>query len=373
MQKNYTSLGLMSGTSGDGVDASLINSNGIDHFEVIQDKYFEYDSPIYNAIHSIKKKIYSLDDLKIFSKEIREIERNITLFHAKIIKDFNLSKNKPELVGFHGQTIYHNSKEKTSIQLGDGNLLNQLTQKRIIFNFRKKDLLNGGEGAPLTPLFHQLIVTQQKINLPTGILNIGGIANFTLIKEPLGSMEFYSKDIGPGNCLIDEWVRNNSKKKYDIEGELASSGNINEIIFEQAQELYFNRKNKEKLSYDVNDFDISFSRGLSLEDGAATLTKFTANIIGEAISLFLKKELLIKNILICGGGRKNKFLLKNISKFFDSKMKIKLIDDYGLDGDFIESQAFAFLAIRSYLNLPITFPNTTGCKKPCSGGELIDS
>ena len=372
MQKNYTSLGLMSGTSGDGVDASIINSNGIDHFEVIQDKYFEYDSSIYKAFHSLKKKIYSLDDLKKFSKEIRDIERKITLFHAKIIKGFDFSNNENELVGFHGQTIYHNSKEKVSTQLGDGKLLNQLTKKKIIFNFRQKDLLNGGEGAPLTPLFHQLIISQQKINSPICILNIGGIANITLIKKPVGLTEIYSKDIGPGNCLIDEWVRNNCKQKYDIEGELASLGNVNEIIFEQAQELYSNRKNKEKISYDINDFDISFSRGLSLEDGAATLTKFTANIIGETISLFLKKEFLIKNILICGGGRKNKVLLKNIAKYFNSKINIRLIDDYGLDGDFIESQAFAFLAIRSFINQPISYRWMTGCKKDeCKGGKLI--
>ena len=363
----------MSGTSGDGVDASLINSNGIDHFEVIQDKYFEYDSSIYNAYHYLKKKIYSLDDLKKFSKEIREIERRITLFHAKIIKDFDLSKNKYELVGFHGQTIYHNSKEKVSIQLGDGRLLNQLTKKKIIYNFRQKDLLNGGEGAPLTPLFHQLIVTQQKMSLPICILNIGGIANITLIKKPVGSLEIYSKDIGPGNCLIDEWVRNNCDQKYDKEGKLALSGNINEIIYEQAQELFLNRKNKEKRSFDINDFDISFSRGLSLQDGAATLTKFTANIISEAISLILKKEILVKKILICGGGRKNKVLLKTISKYFNSKIDLKLIDECGLNGDFIESQAFAFLAVRSYKQLPISFPSTTNCKSPSFGGDLIEN
>ena len=186
-------------------------------------------------------------------------------------------------------------------------------------------------------------------------------------------MEIYSKDIGPGNCLIDEWVRNNCDQKYDKEGKYASSGNINEIILEQAQELYLNRKNKEKLSYDVNDFDISFSRGLSLEDGAATLTKFTANIIGEAISLILKKEILVKKILICGGGRKNKVLLKTISKYLNSKINLKKIDDYGIDGDFIESQAFAFLAVRSYKKLPISFPNTTNCKSPSLGGELVEN
>ena len=230
--------------------------------------------------------------------------------------------------------------------------------------------MNGGEGAPLTPLFHQLIVTQQKIGLPICILNIGGISNVTIIKEPIGSMEIYSKDIGPGNCLIDEWIRNNSNKKFDRDGQLAASGKINEIIFEQAQELHENRKNKDKLSLDISDFDISFSRGLSLEDGAATLTEITANIIGATLSSILSKEILIKNILVCGGGRKNKILQKGISKYLNSRLNLMHIDEYGVNGDFVESQAFAFLAIRSFLKLPITFPNTTNCKSPSLGGEL---
>ncbi len=373
MQKNYTSLGLMSGTSGDGVDASIINSNGIDQFNLIQDKYFEYDSNIYHGIHSLKKKIFSFNDLNNYSKEIREIEREITLFHAKIIKDLSFNNDEKDLVGFHGQTIYHNSEEKTSIQLGDGKLLNQLTKKKIIFNFRKNDLLNGGEGAPLTPVFHQLLVTQQKIDLPICVLNIGGISNITIINEPIGSMKIYSKDIGPGNCLIDEWIRSNSSKKFDEDGRFAASGKINEIILEQAQELYTNRKNKNKISFDTNDFDISFSRGLTLEDGAATLTEFTANIIGETLSIILNKEKMIKNILICGGGRKNKILLKAISKYLNASVNLKMIDEYGVNGDFVESQAFAFLAIRSYKKIPISFPSTTNCQIPCLGGELIDN
>ena len=234
-------------------------------------------------------------------------------------------------------------------------------------------MLNGGEGAPLTPIFHQLIATQKRINLPICILNIGGISNVTIINKPIGSMEIYSKDIGPGNCLIDEWVRSNSDQKFDRDGNLAASGKINEIIYEQAQELFSNRKNKEKLSFDTSDFDISFSRGLSLEDGAATLTKLTANIIGESLLLILNKEISIKNILICGGGRKNSILLKTMSKFLKSYINLKMIDEYGINGDFVESQAFAFLAIRSYKKLPISFPNTTNCKFPSLGGELIEN
>ena len=181
-----------------------------------------------------------------------------------------------------------------------------------------------------------------------------------------------SKDIGPGNCLIDSWVRNNSNKKFDKDGKLALSGSKNEIIFEQAQELYMNRSHKKKLSFDTNDFDISFVRGLSLEDGATTLTDFTASIIGEEISILLKNfGKKIQNILLCGGGRKNKVLIKKIKDNLSTDINLKLIDNYKIDGDFIESQGFAFLAIRSLLQLPISFPNTTGCKKPCVGGVLI--
>ena len=224
----------------------------------------------------------------------------------------------------------------------------------------------------MTPIFHQLIATQKNISLPVCFLNIGGISNITIVKKPIGSLELFSKDIGPGNCLIDLWVRKNSKEKFDKNGKLASIGKRNEIILEQARELYSYRINKEKLSFDTSDFDISFVRGLSLQDGAATLTEFTGSIIGEELSSsLLKFNNKVKNILICGGGRKNKILLKKIKKNLSLDINLKLIDDYKVDGDFVESQAFAFLAIRSLLKLPISFPNTTGCLKPCSGGELI--
>ena len=370
MHKKYTSLGLMSGTSGDGVDASILYSNGIDEFEVIKDKYFEYDSQIYKNLHSLKDKIFNIQDLKKFNSDINDLERKITLFHAKIIKELDTNENDI-LIGFHGQTIYHNSREKISKQLGDGKLLNQLTKKKIIFNFRKNNILNGGEGAPLAPIYHQLITSQKKIKLPVCILNIGGISNITIIKRHIGFLDLFSRDIGPGNCLIDSWVRKNSNKKFDMDGKLAASGIRNEIIFEQAQELYNNRLDKIKLSYDVNDFDISFSRGLSLEDGATTLTDFTASIISENLSSILKEEKTINEILICGGGRKNRILLKEIEKNLSKKINLKLIDDYNLNGDFIESQAFAFIAIRTFINLPSSFPTTTNCNEPIVDGELI--
>ena len=133
-----------------------------------------------------------------------------------------------------------------------------------------------------------------------------------------------------------------------------------------------NSSSKKKLSFDTNDFDISFARGLTLEDGAATLTDFTASIIGQELSVCLKncKE-KIQDVLVCGGGRKNKILLQKIKENLSVNICLKLVDNYKIDGDFVESQAFAFLAIRSVLKLPISFPNTTGCKTPCIGGELL--
>ena len=319
MSEQYTSLGLMSGTSGDGVDASIIQSNGETEYEVIKDKYYEYDSGIYQDIHKLKEKIQTSNDLKTLAKELKDLERKITLFHAKVVEDIK-SDRQIDIVGFHGQTIYHNSQEKISNQLGDGKLLSQLTKKNIIFNFRLNDIRNGGEGAPLTPIFHQLITTKYKIDLPACILNIGGISNITIIGEPIGTNSFTSRDIGPGNCLIDSWVRKNSKYKYDKDGIIASSGKRNDIILEQAQELFANRPNQNTSSFDTNDFDVSFARGLSLEDGAATLTDFTARIIGSSLfSLLSNVSDKLWKVLVCGGGRKNNLLIEEIKKKYFKK------------------------------------------------------
>ena len=163
MNKEYTSLGLMSGTSGDGVDASIIKSDGLSKYEVILDKYYEYDQEIYQNIHLLKEKINSSKDLKNYSDDLKSLERIITMFHVKLTNEI-LKKNKIDIVGFHGQTILHNSEERISRQLGDGNLLSQLTKKNIIYDFRQNDIKNGGQGAPLAPIFHKLLVKKYKLN-----------------------------------------------------------------------------------------------------------------------------------------------------------------------------------------------------------------
>ena len=363
MNKRYFSLGLMSGTSGDGVDASIIESDGINQIKGLYDNYHPYPSYLSDEIHRIKEKIKNSNDLIRFSDEINFLSEKLTDFHASVAN--KCFKNiKVDIIGFHGQTVFHNPEEKISKQIGLGKKLSSLTKKVVVYDFRQNDLKNGGEGAPLTPIYHKLLVKifekKGKIKVPVTILNIGGIANITSINK---NYEMLSMDIGPGNCLIDKWIRFNTGKSFDENGLIARSGKIDKFILQQALDNFYHDKKKKKKSFDINDFDLSFVKGLTIENGAATITEFTADI--------LSKKVLDNDIYVCGGGRKNKFIIESIKK--KVKNKIKKIDDLGIDGDFIESQAFAYLAIRSYLKLPISFPETTGCKKPCTGGEIVGS
>ena len=377
MGKIFTAMGLMSGTSLDGIDVSIIKSDGNREFTSIIDRYYEYDKELIQKILNIRKKIINYEIFNKHLDEIKDLERMITLFHVRAVKEtFEVSKSSVDLIGFHGQTIFHNPEKKITKQIGDGKLLSQLTQKKVIYNFRQNDLENGGQGAPLTPIFHNVIANKinKKFNLgfPLNILNIGGISNITSTVDwkNLGYInEIYAYDIGPGNCLIDEWIRKNSKKKYDEGGLISRSGITDKLVLNQALENFTNNSNYKK-SLDIKDFDIFFAKGLSLENGASTITNFTAKLIADGIN-YTQENSQPQSCkwLVCGGGRKNKYLLESIKKNLEN-MSIDVIDQYEIDGDFVESQAFAYLAIRSFLELPISFPNTTGCKEPVTGGVI---
>ncbi len=378
MDKIYTALGLMSGTSMDGVDVSIIKSDGHCQFSNILDNYYEFDNKLRQKLLKLRYSISTKKDLIEFSKDLKVLERDLTIFHKEII-DQTSSKfsEKIDLLGFHGQTIFHDPEIKITKQLGDGNLLSQLTRKIVIYNFRQNDLKNGGQGAPLTPIFHNLlanIIYNKNKNELFDIMNIGGISNITktIKNKEFSNSSIEAFDIGPGNCLIDSWVQKNSDKKYDKDGLIAKTGKINKLILNQAIENF--RLNSYEKSLDIKNFDISFAKGLSLEDGCATITNFTAYLISEGIR-FINNDNLndCKKILVCGGGRKNVTLMETIKEYLNDYkgLKIDLIDKFNFDGDFTESQAFGYLAIRSYLGLPISFPNTTRCKKPSLGGELV--
>jgi len=367
MKKLITAIGLMSGTSGDGIDSSIIESDGENILNIIGNSFYSYNEEIQIKIRNLKEKIQNIDDLKINKDQINTLEEQITILHSKsiekILKEHNFSMTQVDIVGFHGQTIFHSFEKKISKQLADGKLLANLIKNKVINKFRNNDINNGGQGAPLVPVFHKLIQKKLDLFLPSVFVNIGGISNLTYIGE---EKDIESFDTGPGNFLIDKLLqqKSNNKIQFDKDGVIAFKGSVNEIILENyLSDPYY--KKKPPKSLDVNNFSLKLIEGQSLENSIATLSELTARTIVESISHFKKKP---KLIILCGGGRKNKYISSQISKL--SKIQTILIDFYKIDGDFIESQAFAYLSIRSLLKKNITFPSTTGVKKPLTGGIL---
>ena len=368
MKNLITSIGLMSGTSSDGIDASIIKSNGENEVHFQGNLFLPYEEKMRHKIRDLKEKINSILDLKANTSEIDNLGKEITFLHAKIvnliIEKFELSKSKIDLIGFHGHTIFHSFKDKKTTQLSDGRLLSKLTGLRVVYNFRENDIKNGGQGAPLVPIFHRLLQVKLKLKTPLVFLNIGGISNLTYLNE---DKQIESFDTGPGNFLIDKilQLKSNDKIQFDKDGMIASTGIIDKNILDiYLSDPYY--KLLPPKSLDVNDFNFSPLTGLSLKNSIATLSELTSLTIVNALSFFSSKPI---EIILCGGGRKNKYIYERIKRLCN--IRITNIDNYKINGDFIESQAFAYLAIRSFLKKPISFPGTTGVEKPTTGGDII--
>lgn len=369
MTKIYTAIGLMSGTSCDGIDASIIQSDGEERLKILFNDYIAFDIDTIENIKKIREKINKSKDLKLNIGQINKLEEDITFLHAKSVKQImekaKIKHSEIDVIGFHGQTIFHSAADKISKQIGSGELLNKLTGLNVVYNFRENDIKNGGQGAPLTPIYHELIQRKLKTNLPVVFLNIGGIANITYINK---KKKIYGYDSGPGNCLMDQFlqIKTDYKIKFDKNGEIAKKGNCNEIILENyLNDSYYNLQPPKTL--DIKDFSLSIIRGLSIEDSIATLAELTVRTIVDSLNFFKDKPELI---ILMGGGRKNNYFLEKIQIL--SKIKTINIDSLNFDGDFIESQTFAYLAIRSKLKKIITYPETTGVTKASTGGDLIE-
>ena len=380
MGKIYTALGLMSGTSLDGVDFSIIKTDGKEYLSLSGNNYLEFSNTLRQKIREIKSKITSTNECKkiIKSDEYIDLSKEITMFHQEGIRQIaGYGGGRPiDVIGFHGITLWHKPSDKYTHQIGNAQLLQKsiakyknLKNTKIIFNFRENDISNGGQGAPLTPIYHKALMKHLKIVDPRLIVNIGGITNVTYLNRG----NIFSTDIGPGNCLIDKLMAKNFDKDFDEGGKIALEGKINQNLANNfLGKLKKSQKNK-NVSYDTSDFDISEFNKLNPKDGVATLSFITAKVI-----LNFAKDLDLKRIIICGGGRHNQAILNNLKK---DRFIISLIEDvkssqsddpiWNLDGDFVESQAFAYIAVRSFLKLPISFPETTGCKQPCTGGEIV--
>jgi anhydro-N-acetylmuramic acid kinase len=369
-----TAIGLMSGTSMDGIDVALIRSDGESIVETVAHAEFPYEA-------AFKKQIGgSLDAAKTLTKsgdrngELRDLETAITRRHASAVHEFltanNLQQGDIDLIGFHGQTVLHRPDQGFTVQLGQGQLLADETGIAVVCDMRANDMAHGGQGAPLVPVYHQALAEglsgEFANRKPLCFVNIGGISNVTFIGT---DGELIAFDTGPGNGLIDQWVEAIAGIPFDQDGTIAAEGRVvGTIVRQYLENPFFARKIPKSL--DRNDFSPPKPGAAMLEDGARTLANVSAAAIFKACDhLPQKPELWI----ICGGGRKNPHIVSDLQKLAQAanRAKVVLAEEAGFNGDTMEAEAWAYLAIRSKRHLPLTFPKTTGCNRPVSGGRLF--
>ena len=352
--KIYRVIGLMSGTSLDGVDAALLRTDG---------EYFIEREAFLTVPYEEKLRAQIRGCFGATAEHARDAERALTIAHAeavhKLLKKQGVQAKDIDLIGFHGQTISHAPEKGYTCQIGDGALLASMTGIKVVNDFRTADVKAGGQGAPLVPIYHQALGS--KLEKPVVFLNIGGVANVTYVGK---DGELIAFDTGPGNALIDDWMLQKTGQKFDDAGKTARSGKINEAVLNKLLSHPFFSAPVPK-SLDRNAFVSRAWESLSLADGAATLAEFTARSILLAEKHFPAQP---QQWIVAGGGRHNRFLMQRLES--QASVPVRDIEELGLDGDAIEAEAFGYLAVRSVKGLPLSFPSTTGAPEPMTGGRL---
>ena len=347
-------IGLMSGTSMDGIDAAFLKTDGLLHVEAGEAITVPYSE-------DLRQKLSELVSSGIDSKNVEE---QITVKHAEVIiqllKKTNTPANEIDLIGFHGHTVFHSPARRMTLQIGDGELLAKLTGVDVVCDFRSNDVKQGGQGAPLVPLYHQAIAT--KLIKPLAILNLGGVANISWLGH---ENELLAFDTGPGNALLDDYISLHLGEKQDTGGKLSLSGNVDQgSLITLLEHPYFLKKAPKSL--DRNEFDWTPVSKLSIADGATTLCAFTAEAVARSIQIIPEPPEIW---LVTGGGRHNLAMMQELKNRLEAP--VKSVDDIGWKGDFLEAQAFGYLAVRSLKGLPLSIPSTTGVPHPLSGGVFF--
>ncbi len=345
-------LGLMSGTSLDGIDVALVETDGATRVEAGPALTIAYPHTFRERLRGVLGGI----------GPVEAVEAELTRLHAEAVERFR--ERHPglliDLVGFHGHTILHRPAERRTWQLGDGAALARRLGIDVVADFRSADVAAGGEGAPLAPLYHAALA--EGLPKPLAVLNLGGVANVTWIGENGQILAF---DTGPGNALIDDWVRRHTGAAADMGGALARAGQVSEEHVARFLRRPFFARTPPK-SLDRDEFRDAAPDDLSLEDGAATLTEMTAAAVAMARRHFPAP---VREWLVCGGGRHNSALMAALTRRLGAL--VRPVEAVGWNGDALEAQAFAYLAVRSAAGLPLSLPSTTGAPRPISGGQLF--
>ena len=358
-----TTIGLMSGTSMDGIDAAVVHTDG----EIVNGLGPALTVPYDPEFRLRLRGILGPGPVTDPGAGREAITRELTLRHAEAVKrlleEAELTADAIDALGFHGHTVLHDPGRGISRQIGDGGLLARETGIPVVNDFRAADVAAGGEGAPLAPLFHAALA--RDFVKPLAVLNIGGVANITWISPDGGVVAF---DTGPGNALIDDWVQEHTGQPMDTGGQLAHQGKVDEQVLGRLLDGDFFARYLARpypKSLDRGEFDLGPVDGLSPADGAATLTAFSAVAVGKAADLLPAPP---RHWLVTGGGRHNPALMAALRRLLT--VPVEPVEMVGWRGDALEAQAFGFLAARSLKGLPLSLPSTTGVARPTAGGVL---
>ena len=339
----------------DGIDAALLRTDGEDLAVPLAARCFPYTADFRARLDGLVR------DGARDPAQRAAVEEALTELHARAVRALleGAGVTPPAIVGFHGHTVLHRPEEGRSVQIGDGPRLARLLGCPVVWDFRSADLAAGGEGAPLAPIYHACVT--RDLERPVAVLNIGGVANLTWIGE---GGELLAFDTGPGNAPIDDWAARHLGRPCDEDGRLAAAGRIDEERLEAAlAHPFFDRPPPKSL--DRQDFPISLVEGLAPADGAATLTALAAAAVAQACRWLPAPP---RRWLVTGGGRRNPVLMAMLAARLEAP--VTAIEAVGADGDALEAQCFAYLAVRVLRGLPTSFPTTTGARTPVCGGRI---
>ncbi len=357
-------MGLMSGTSLDGVDAALLETDGAAVARPGPGLTLPYDGQTRALLRAALDEARDVAEGAPVSQTIREAEKRLTEVHAEAVKALlakcGLEAGDVALLGFHGQTILHRPERRWTWQIGDGGALTRATGIDVVNDFRSADVKAGGQGAPLMPLYHAVMAREAGLAEPCVVVNIGGVAQVTYINGDY----VLAFDTGPGNAPIDDWMQRHSGRPVDEDGAFAATGKVDDAaLARMLAHVFFERVPPKSL--DRMDFGMESVEGLSAADGAATLTAFTAASLARAREHFPDPA---ATWIVSGGGRHNKTLMAMLKARVNAP--VLRAEDAGWDGDALEAQGFAYLAMRSRLGLPLSLPTTTGVQQPMTGGRF---
>ena len=356
-------LGLMSGTSMDGIDLALLETDGADRLAFGPTGFAPYGQDDRALLRRALADAVGLDDRDARPGALRAAEARVTALHAAAVRDF-VAAHAAEtrdlaIIGFHGQTVLHRPGDRLTVQIGDGAALARACGVAVVADLRAADVAAGGQGAPLVPVFHRALAASSGLGLPAALLNLGGVGNITFLPRLGDPIAF---DTGPGNALLDDLMLERTGDAFDRNGACAAAGTIRpDLVAELMDHPWFDAPPPKSL--DRNAWSRALVGPLATPDAAATLTDFTAATVERALRLLPEPPRLVA---VCGGGAHNPTLMGRIAARLSCR--VEGAAELGWDGDAVEAQAFAYLAVRSRRGLPITFPGTTGVAAPLAGG-----